>query len=92
MATYIGKVSDMQEIAYINRIVEASGATQKQFVRAALLAYCGMLLEKAVQLKESADATGSGDVARNLEQDTRENTDSAAPSDSGNTVADSGAE
>jgi hypothetical protein len=89
MATFIGKISDTGEINYVRNIIRASGATDKQFVRAALLAYCGMLLEKATQLKESSNA-GAGNAEGDIATVTSETSDSNVLADSGNTVADTG--
>jgi hypothetical protein len=92
MSTFVGKISNSQEAVYVRQIIRAAGISERQFVRAALLAYCGILIEKATQMEREADATRSGDTAGNLESDERETTSSAVPSDEGNTVVESAAE
>ena len=90
MSTFVGKIAADTEARYVRQIIRASGATERQFVRAALLAYCGMLMEKATEMREAANA--SGNPEGNMAEDARDPTDSPVQTDAGNTVVDQGAE
>lgn len=61
---YMGRSKEQGEINYIKYVMQMAGATEKQFVRAAVLHYCNHLMQRAeeyrqqelAKLKEKQDA------------------------------------
>lgn len=50
--TFVGKTIKPEEIEFITYVMRLSGATERQFVRAAVLHYCDNLMQRARDLQQ----------------------------------------